>query len=77
MRNVYTLPSNLFPSHACVASIKGSVTPNLLFVVGKNGGGVEVVSEKNEIQDHFLCVKPWSFLRKDLSLQSKLSKIGI
>ena len=68
--------SNLFPSHACVASIKGSATSNMLFMVSKNGG-VEGAGKKNENQDHFLCVKPWSFLRKDLSLQSKLSKIGI
>ena len=42
------LMSNLFPSHACVASIKGSVIPNLLFVVDKNGGGEKGVGEKNE-----------------------------
>ena len=49
---------------------------NLLFMVSKNGG-VEVVSKKMKYKTIFLCVKPWSFLRKDLSLQSKLSKIGI
>ena len=45
--------SNLFPSHACVASIKGSATSNMLFMVSKNGGGVEGVEKKNENQGDF------------------------
>lgn len=46
------LMSNLFPSHACVASIKGSATSNMLFMVSKNGG-VEGVGKKSEYQGDF------------------------
>lgn len=61
------LPSNLFPSHACVASIKGSVIPNLLFVVDKNGG-VEGVGKKNENQGDFFYLNSCLLLQKNLSL---------
>lgn len=71
------LMSNLFPSHACVASIKGSATPNMLFMDSKNGGGVEGVGKKNENQGDFFYLNSCLLLQKNLSLQSKLSKIGI
>ncbi len=49
----------------------------LLFVVGKNGGGVEEVRKKNEKQGDFLRIKSWLLLQKNLILQPKLSRIGI
>ena len=49
----------------------------MLFIVSKNGGGVEKSRKKKEKQGNFLCVKSWLLLQKNLTLQPKLSKIGI
>ena len=49
----------------------------MLFVVSKNGGGVEELRKKNEKLDDFSRIKSWLLLQKNLTLQPKLSKIGI
>ena len=53
------------------------LTSNMLFIVSKNGGGVEKSRKKKEKQGNFSCIKPWLFLKKKLPLQPKLSEIGI
>ena len=54
------------------------LTSIMLFMVSKNGGGgVEKSRKKKEKQGNFSCIKPWLFLKKNLPLQPKLSRIGI